>query len=66
MPIITIQMAKGRTENQKQKLTAKLTTLIAEELKVEKNWITIIFQEYDRNQWATDGLLHSIKYKKKK
>jgi 4-oxalocrotonate tautomerase len=65
MPIITIQMAKGRTEDQKQKLTAKLTTLIAKELEVKRNWITIIFQEYDRNQWATDGVLHSIKYKKK-
>jgi 4-oxalocrotonate tautomerase len=64
MPIITIQLAKGRTEEQKQSLASKITTLISQELDVEKDWITVLFHEYERENWATGGELHSIKFGK--
>ena len=64
MPIITVQLGKGRSESKKQAVVEKITNLIVEELDVEREWVTVLFQEYDRENWASDGTLHSIKYGK--
>ncbi|MBN2737017.1 MAG: tautomerase family protein [Spirochaetales bacterium] len=64
MPIITVQMTKGRSELKKQELASKLTELMASELEIEKCWVTVLFQEYERDQWASEGQLHSIKFGK--
>lgn len=62
MPIIKIQMAEGRTEETKQNLVKKLTKTLANVLNVEKSWITITISEFKRENWATAGELHSLKY----
>jgi 4-oxalocrotonate tautomerase len=64
MPIITIQFAKGRTEEIKQTLARKITALISQELDLNEDWVTVLFQEYERENWATGGTLHSIKFGK--
>ena len=64
MPIINLKMAKGRTEAQKQEFVNKITSLTAEVLNVETEWVTVIIDEYERENWATDGTLHSIKFGK--
>ncbi|WP_236619658.1 tautomerase family protein [Bacillus sp. 1NLA3E] len=31
-------------------------------LKVNEKWVTVIFDEYDRDNWASNGQLHSLKF----
>ena len=62
MPIINLKMAKGRTESQKQIFTEKVTALAVEALDVKPEWVTVIIDEYERENWASDGVLHSIKF----
>jgi len=55
-------MSKGRTEEQKQEFVEGVTSLAVEILKVKPEWVTVIIDEYERDNWATDGVLHSIKF----
>ena len=62
MPIINLKMVKGRTVQQKQEFIEKVTSLAVEILDVQKEWVTVTIDEYERENWATDGMLHSIKF----
>ena len=62
MPFITVKMAKGRTIEQKQQFVEAITKEAANILNVKQEWVTIVFDEYERENWATDGQLHSIKF----
>lgn len=62
MPIIAVSLTKGRTEEQKQKFVEAITIEAVKNLGVEPEWITVVFNEYDRKNWATGGTLHSIKF----
>lgn len=62
MPIITVKMAKGRTVEQKQGFVEAVTREAMEKLNVKQEWVTVIFDEYDRESWASDGHLHSLKF----
>ncbi|MDM5233587.1 tautomerase family protein [Lysinibacillus pakistanensis] len=61
MPIITIKLAKGRTREQKQQFVEMVTQEAVKTLNVKEEWVTVIFEEYERDNWATSGQLHSIK-----
>lgn len=62
MPFINVKLAKGRTTEQKQKFAEAVTQAAADMLNVETSWVTVVFDEYDRENWATGGTLHSIKF----
>ncbi|MEK4229753.1 tautomerase family protein [Solibacillus sp. FSL H8-0538] len=62
MPIITVKIAKGRTIEQKQNFVEAITKEAAEKLHVKAEWVTVIFDEYERENWASNGQLHSIKF----
>lgn len=62
MPIITVKMAKGRTIEQKQNFVEAITKEAVEKLNIKGDWVTVIFDEYDRENWASNGQLHSIKF----
>lgn len=62
MPFITVKMAKGRTIEQKQQFVEAITKEAVNILNVKQEWVTIVFDEYERENWATDGQLHSIKF----
>ena len=62
MPIINLKMAKGRTEKQKQEFADKVTSLAVEILDVKPEWVSVVIDEYERENWATEGTLHSIKF----
>lgn len=62
MPIISIKLAKGRTTEQKQNFAAAVTKEAAKHLNVKEEWITVLFDEYDRSNWASNGELHTLKY----
>jgi len=62
MPIINLKMAKGRSPKQKQQFVKAVTECAVKYLDVQPEWVNIIIDEYDRDNWATNGQLHSIKY----
>lgn len=62
MPIITVKLAKGRTSEQKQQFVETVTKEAVKTLHVKEEWVTVIFDEYERENWATNGQLHSIKF----
>lgn len=62
MPVINIKMAYGRTEEKKQELVEALTQEVCRILDVKQEWVTIVIDEYARENWSTGGTLHSIKF----
>ena len=62
MPIISIKIAKGRSVETKRALAKALTSAAASTLEVMPEWVTVLIDEYDREDWATGGELHSDKY----
>lgn len=62
MPVINVKMAVGRSQETKQELAAALTREAARILEVEPEWVTIIIDEYPRDNWASGGELHAIKF----
>ncbi len=64
MPIITVKMAKGRNLKTKREFVKAVTDSAVKILDVKSEWVTILFEEFERENWATDGLLHSDKFGK--
>ncbi|WP_430734215.1 tautomerase family protein [Fodinisporobacter ferrooxydans] len=64
MPFINVKIAKGRTVEQKQQFVEAITKVAGQILNVKEEWVTVVFDEYERENWATDGTLHSIKFGK--
>jgi 4-oxalocrotonate tautomerase len=62
MPIINVKIAKGRTVEQKQQFVEAITQTAAQILNVKEEWVTVVFDEYERENWATGGTIHSIKF----
>lgn len=62
MPIITVKLSKGRTTEQKQEFARAVTMEAVRVLQVKPEWVTVLFEEYERENWATNGELHSIKF----
>ena len=62
MPVINIKLAKGRTIEQKQRFVEAITKEAAKTLHVNEEGVTIMFDEYDRENWDSNGQLHSLKF----
>jgi 4-oxalocrotonate tautomerase len=62
MPIINVKITRGRTEKQKQELASAITGDVVRILDVEPEWVTVLIDEYERENWSTGGELHSLKY----
>ncbi len=62
MPIINIEMAKERSVEQKRELVRVFTEKAVRILNVKPEWVTVIIDEYDRENWASEGNLHIDKY----
>ncbi|BBU37883.1 hypothetical protein APP_01750 [Aeribacillus pallidus] len=62
MPFINVKLAKGRTAEQKQQFTEAITKAAAQILNVKEEGVTVVFDEYERDNWASGGTLHSIKF----
>jgi len=60
-----VQLAKGRTVEQKQQFVEAITKESVKTLYVKEEWITVILDEYDKENCALSGKLHSIKFGKK-
>ncbi|GAA0738384.1 2-hydroxymuconate tautomerase [Clostridium oceanicum] len=62
MPIVNVKISKGRSINQKKKLVKDITDVIVKDLDVYPEWVTVLIDEYDRENWASAGELHSEKF----
>jgi 4-oxalocrotonate tautomerase len=62
MPVITIRIAKGRPIEKKRALAGAVTKVVAETLGVQPEWVTVLIDEYERENWATGGHLHADKF----
>ena len=58
MPIVSIHIARGRTIDQKRALVEAVTQAVESTISVKPEWITVIIEEHDRENWATGGRLH--------
>lgn len=61
MPIIDVKMIQGRTTEQKQQLAVAITQDVVRILDVQPESVTVIIDEYSRDNWASSGQLYSIK-----
>lgn len=61
MPIINVKMFMGRSVETKQKFADAITKEAVEILGVKKETVTIIFDEYERDNWAIGGTINSLK-----
>ena len=59
MPIVTIQMFKGRSPEAKRLLAARVTEAVAQTIDLAPETVTVLFEEYERDDWATGGKLFS-------
>ncbi len=62
MPIINIEMAKERSVEQKRELVRVFTEKAVRILNVKPEWVTVIIDEYERENWASEGNLHIDKF----
>lgn len=61
MPIITVQMLEGRTDNQKRALVQKVTEAVSETIDAPAEKITVVIEEMAKNHYAIAGKLASDK-----
>jgi len=62
MPIVTIKIAKGRTADQKRRLVKSITESVVSILDVKPEWVSVLVEEFERENWATGGELHIDKF----
>lgn len=58
MPIVTIQLATGRSMDQKRELVKAITDSVVAILDVKPEWVSVLIDEFERENWATGGELH--------
>ena len=57
MPIVTIEWYEGRSPEQKRELAEKLTQLLVEVGKTEREHVWIRFVDSPKSEWAIGGAL---------
>ena len=55
MPIITIEWYEGRTPEQKKEIAEKLTELMVDVGKTERDHVWIRFVDSPKSEWAMGG-----------
>ena len=61
MPMIKVELLKGRSVSQKREFADIVTREASRILKCAPEVVDIIFQEVERNDWANGGKLESDK-----
>ena len=61
MPMIKVELLKGRSVSQKREFADIVTREASRILKCAPEVVDIIFQEVERNDWAKGGKLESDK-----
>lgn len=61
MPIVTVKMLEGRTDEQKKALVEKVTAAVVETVNASPEAVTIVIEEMAKNHYATGGVRISDK-----
>jgi len=62
MPVISVRIARGRSVEQKRSLVKAITDAVVSTIDAKPEWVTVLIEEYDRENWATGGELHSDRH----
>ncbi|WP_292898455.1 tautomerase family protein [Nitratireductor sp.] len=57
MPFIRITLDKGRSTEKKRAVAAAVTDAIVSTLGGERDWVTIVFEDVEREDWSIGGRL---------
>ena len=57
MPVVTVQLWKGRTVEQKRSLAKAITDAMIEHANAKPDALHVIFQEIELDNWAKAGVL---------
>ena len=57
MPVITVQLWAGRTREQKAELARRMTEAVVEVAGCERDTVRVLFDDYDKSDWAVGGRL---------
>ena len=63
MPVLRVSMWSGRTKEQKSELAKALTDTRVQVADVPPQAVTILFEELPKENWATEGKLHTELHK---
>lgn len=63
MPVVTVRLWEGRNEDEKQAVTKGITDVLCKEIGVKPEATVIIFEEVSKGNWATGGVLWSVREK---
>lgn len=61
MPMIKVELLKGRSLDQKRELASVITREAARILKCSPEVVDIIFQDVERHDWSSGGRLDADK-----
>lgn len=56
MPVVTIKMLEGRTDDQKKALVEKVTDAIVETINAKPEAVSIVIEEMSKSNYATGGV----------
>lgn len=57
MPLVQITMLSGRTIEQKRKLAQRITDVVVEEARTEREAVVVTFHEVSKESYASGGVL---------
>ncbi|HLO83694.1 MAG TPA: 4-oxalocrotonate tautomerase family protein [Nostocaceae cyanobacterium] len=62
MPFVTVQIAKGHSIEKKREIVQAVTNALISTLGTKPEWVTVHIDEFERDNWAVGGVLHSDKH----
>jgi 4-oxalocrotonate tautomerase len=63
MPLVQITMLTGRTVDQKRKLAQRMTDVMVEEARAQREAVVVVFNEVSKESYASAGVLVADKGK---
>jgi 4-oxalocrotonate tautomerase len=58
MPVLTVRIGKGQSLATKRRLASLLTQVVTDVLDIAPGLVTVLIEEFERDNWATGGELH--------
>ena len=63
MPLVAITMLSGRTVDQKRKIAQRITDVMVEEARTEREAVVVTFHEVSKESYSSGGVLVADKTK---
>ncbi len=59
MPLVQIEILKGRTLQQKREMVKQVTDVLVDTIQCKRDAVTIVIREMEQENLAKAGVLHS-------